>query len=100
MLPRFRHLVNLHTRTLTIDEEEKCSRLVCHSPSNERLSGSWGAKEQNPPGGFHANGPEELGVTQGELHHLHELVYMYVCACKGTIEMKMANRLEGNIYDY
>ena len=57
-------------KTPTIDQKEEGASLICHGTSNESLSGARGPVKQDSSRRLHTNGSEQLGVAQGELHHL------------------------------
>lgn len=58
------------SKTPTIDQKEEGTSLICYGTSNESLSGARGSVKQDSSRRLHTNGSEQLGVAQGELHHL------------------------------
>ena len=58
------------SKTPTIDQKEEGASFICHGTSNESLSGARGPVKQDSSRRLHTNGSEQLGVAQGELHHL------------------------------
>ena len=55
----------------TVDEKKEGPSLISHSPSDQGLPSTRRAIQQNATRWLHSDGPEQLRMTQRQLHHLH-----------------------------